>query len=251
MTTNYFLEFYKDTPRQGPGDDRFTARAFEMLEDLPSRLKVLDIGCGSGKQTVQLADLIQGHITAVDYYDFFLDVLSEFIKRERLEDKITPVNASMFELPFEDEVFDLIWSEGAIYIIGFEKGLREWGRFLKSGGYIVVSELSWLRRDVPPELYEYWKNGEGGYPEIDFISNKISQIEQLGYRPVGHFVLPERAWIDNYYAPLEEQKEAYLSRCHSHEEAQGITLQFEREVAMYRKYKDYYGYAFYLAQKLF
>ena len=247
---NYFLEFYRDTPRQGPGDDLCTTRAFEMLGELPDKPKVLDVGCGSGKQTLQLADLIDGEIVAVDYYDFFLDVLGEIVRREGLEAKIKPLNASMFDLPFEDEAFDLIWSEGAIYILGFERGFGEWRRFLKPGGYIVVSELSWLRRDVPAEIFDYWTKGDEAYPEIDFISSKIAVIEKSGYRPIGHFVLPERAWMENYYRPLEEQKEAYLERYAAQPDALKITLQFEREVENYRKYKDYYGYVFYLAQKL-
>ena len=247
---NYFLEFYRDTPRQGPGDDLCTRRAFEMLDDLPGRLRVLDVGCGSGKQTVQLADLIDGEIVAVDYYDFFLDVLREVVRREGLEEKIRPVNASMFDLPFEEEEFDLIWSEGAVYILGFEKGFREWRRFLKPGGYMVVSELSWLRRDVPEDLFDYWTKSDEGYPGIDYISAKIAAIEQSGYRPVGHFVLPEHAWLENYYRPLEEQKQAYLKRYASHEDARKVTVQFERELENYKKYKDFYGYVFYLAQKV-
>ena len=247
---NYFLEFYKNTPRQGPGDDLCTAQAFNMLQNLPSKLKVLDIGCGTGKQTVQLADLIDGQIVAVDCYDFFLDVLRKIVKREGLEGKISPLNASMFEMPFADEEFDLIWSEGAIYIMGFEKGMREWKRCLKQGGYLVVTELSWLQKDVPQEIFDYWVKGAEAYPEIDFISNKIAVIEKNGYRPAGHFILPENAWMENYYRPLEEQKADYLAQHGIHEDAQTITRQFEREVENYKKYKDYYGYVFYLAQKL-
>lgn len=248
---NYFLEFYRNTPRQGPGDDLYTRRAFEMLENLPDRLKVLDVGCGTGKQTLQLADLIEGEITAVDCYDFFLDVLRETVMREGLEDKIKPLNASMFELPFADEAFDLIWSEGAIYILGFERGLREWKRCLKPGGYLVVSELSWLRRDIPREVFDFWtKNEEEGYPGIDFIPNKIAAVENSGYRSVGHFILPESAWLENYYRPLEEQREAYLKRCKMHADACRVAEGFDRELENYKKYKDFYGYVFYLAQKL-
>lgn len=248
---NYFLEFYRNTPRQGPGDDLCTRRAFEMLEDLPARLRVLDVGCGSGKQTIQLADLIEGEIVAVDCYDFFLNVLREVVRREGLEEKIRPLNASMLELPFEEKEFDLIWSEGAIYIMGFERGFREWKQFLKPGGYMVVSEISWLRRDIPTDLFDYWtKDPNEGYDEIDSISNKIAVIEKNGFCPVGHFILPERAWIENYYRPLENRKESYMKQYGSHEEAQRVTLQFEREVEVYKKYGDYYGYVFYLARKL-
>ncbi|GAM56739.1 probable transcription regulator [Vibrio ishigakensis] len=48
----------------------------------------------------------------------------------------------MGDLPFEEDSFDVLWSEGAVYNIGFETGIRDWRKYLKSGGTLVVSELT-------------------------------------------------------------------------------------------------------------
>ena len=57
----------------------------------------------------------------------------------------------------------LIWSEGAIYNIGFERGLKEWRRFLKEGAYLAVSEASWFTEKRPAEIETFWQDA---YPEI-------------------------------------------------------------------------------------
>ena len=61
----------------------------------------------------------------------------------------------MTQLTFADETFDAIWSEGAIYNIGFGKGLSEWRRFLKPGGIIAVTDASWLTLDRPSEIADF------------------------------------------------------------------------------------------------
>lgn len=62
----------------------------------------------------------------------------------------------MDNLPFQDEELDLIWSEGAIYNIGFERGMYEWNRFLKKNGFIAVTEASWFTPERPAEIEDFW-----------------------------------------------------------------------------------------------
>jgi len=126
-----------------------------------------------------------------------------------LADKVTTLCCSMDNLPSGDEEYDVIWSEGAIYNIGFEKGVKDWKRFLKTGGMMVVSEITWLTTDRPSELQEYWQNE---YPEIDTASSRIEIMENNGYSPVAYFVLPEHCWVDNYYRPMQDSFEAFLKR---------------------------------------
>ena len=155
--------------------------------------------------------------------------------------------ASMEDLPFEPATFDLIWSEGAIYNMGFDKGIRYWRQFLKPGGYLAVSEISWLREDRPAELEAYWQNA---YPEIDTVSGKIRVLESAGYSPLAHFVLPPSCWLDNYYQPLQSRASAFLERHNHSEEAAALLASDAEEIAMYQRYQDYYSYGFYLARKL-
>ena len=105
----------------------------------------------------------------------------------------------MNALPFPENSFDLIWSEGAIYVMGFEAGLRARRRLVRPGGHVVVSELSWLTRDPPPEPAAYWAEGHPGMRHVD---ENVAAARAAGYRVIDHVTLPEHAWWDDYYDPL-------------------------------------------------
>ena len=245
--TDYFIDFYKRLDRQGPGDDKYTEKAFHLLENLPENPRILDIGCGSGSQTLALARIAPCEITAVDVYDCLLDKLNERVWHESLEGSIATMNASMFELPFEEGQFDLIWAEGSIYIMGFEKGLMEWKRFLKTGGYLVASEITWLRNSIPKEIMEFWN---AAYAEMGTVDEKFSVVEKCGYKSLAHLTLPQYGWQQNYYGLMEAVKQEFLDQ-HGHMEEARQVLENEMilETNLYQKYKDYYGYVFYVMQK--
>jgi len=210
-------------------------------------LKIADIGSGTGTSAMLLARLLNAQITAVDFLPDFLDVLEANFKNKGLTERLSTLNCSMDDLPFNDEEYDLIWSEGAIYNIGFEKGVRDWNRFLKTGGLLIVSEITWLTDSRPSELQKYWENE---YPEIDTASSKIAVLEKNGYSPIGYFVLPEHCWLDNYYRPMQSSFAEFLNRNDNSEEAQAIVNAEKNEIALYEKYKAYYGYGVYIARKI-
>jgi len=242
------VDFHKDAKRQGPGSSFETIKALNFINiNRNHKLKIADIGCGSGDQTIALAQNIEGQITAVDLFPEFLGKLNSKAKELGLQDKITTLEKSMEELPFDNEEFDIIWSEGAIYNIGFETGIKEWKSYLKTGGYIAVSEISWITNSRPKELEDYW-NKE--YPEIDTASNKIRILEETGYSPVGYFILSQNSWIDNYYKPMEKRFSAFLEKHNNSEMARIMVKENKEEIRNYQKYKDYYSYGFYVAKKL-
>jgi ubiquinone/menaquinone biosynthesis C-methylase UbiE len=197
------VDLHKDGERQGPGSEEETLKAFSFI-DLKNlkKLKIADIGCGTGGQTITLAKHTGAQITAVDLFPEFLNVLHNKANELDLLKNIKTVEASMDSLPFHDEEFDVIWSEGAIYNIGFEKGLREWKKYLKRGGYIAVSEATWLTKSRPKEIEEYW-NRE--YADIDIAANRIKLIEENEYSLVGYFVLKQSSWMKNYYEPMKNR----------------------------------------------
>ena len=242
-----FFEIHKDIPRDGPGENEFTKQAFLILKDLPKNPLILDIGCGPGMQTIELAKTTDGKIIAIDTHEPFLDVLKKKAITEGLDEKIEVQKGSMFSLEFEKNSFDLIWSEGAIFIIGFSRGLTEWKQYLKDGGYLVVSEVSWLRKDIPEEPKKFW---ESDYPEIKSIADNIKIIEESGYLPVGHFVLPKSGWWNDYYNPLIERIKFLREKYSGNEAANAQMDETEREIKLYKKYSDYYGYVFYLMKKI-
>lgn len=242
------IDFHKDAERQGPGSNEDTLRALSFIDlDREKHLKVADIGCGSGAQTISLAQNLNAEIIAVDLFPEFLDKLNIRAKKLGLYDKISTLEKSMDDLPFQKEEFDLIWSEGAIYIIGFEAGIKKWKDYLKIGGYIALSEITWTTHSRPAEIEEHWNNE---YPQIDTASNKMKILEENGFSPVGYFYLPESSWINNYYQPIEDRIEAFLKKHNNSELAKGITEAEKNEITKYRTYKDYLSYGFYIARKV-
>lgn len=241
------VDLHKSAIRQGPGGDVETERAIELAGiDRDAPLKIADIGCGTGASTLTLARMLNAKIMAVDFLQDFLDVLMDRAQSSGVYEKITPLCVSMEELPFEDEEYDVIWSEGAIYNIGFERGVADWKRYLKPGGLLVASEITWLTNTRPSRIQDHWDNQ---YPEIDTASAKIKVLEDRGYTPIGYFVFPEHCWLDNYYEPMRKSFDAFLSRNRDTEEARAIVEAERHEIGLYEKYKTYLGYGVYIARK--
>ena len=242
------IDLHKSADRQGPGGDAETEKALRLaLTDRVAPLRIADIGCGTGASALLLARLLKAQITAVDFLEDFLEVLDGRAGKMGLSEKITTLSCSMDKLPFGDEEFDVIWSEGAIYNIGFERGVTDWNRYLKVGGLLVVSEITWITASRPPELQKYWDHE---YPEIDVASSKLGLLEKNGYSPIGYYVLPEYCWLDNYYRPIQDSFTDFLNRNGNSEEARAIVEAEKREIDLYEKYKTYYSYGVYIAKKL-
>jgi len=129
------VDLHRDGPRQGPGSDAETLRALELTRlDRAAGLRVADIGCGTGASTLVLArQLLAAEIVAVDLSPVFLEVLAERAREAGLAGRIETMVGSMDSLPFAAESLDLIWSEGAIYNMGFAAGLASWRSFLRPG----------------------------------------------------------------------------------------------------------------------
>ena len=242
------IDLHKRAKRQGPGGDDETRKAIDLaMLDSIAPLKIADIGCGTGSSALQLARSLNAEITAVDFLPAFIEVLKINAEKEGLTQKINSLIRSMENLQFDDEEYDVIWSEGAIYNIGFEKGIKDWKRFLKPGGLLVVSEITWTTNDRPVEIQKHW---EAEYPEIGTASSKISILENSGYSSLAYFVLPEHCWLDNYYRPLQNRFHEFLARNADNENAQAIVEAEKIEIALYEKYKQNYSYGFYIARKL-
>lgn len=239
------VDLHRDGRRQGPGGDDET-RLSVTLSGLREAqgLKIADIGCGTGASTLVLARELDAYVTAVDLLAELLRRLDTVAERENLGDRIRTLTASMDALPFEERSFDAIWSEGAIYNMGFETGIKAWRRFLKPAGVLAVSDLTWLTRERPPAIEQHWMRE---YPEVATASAKMAVLEASGYSPVGYFALPERCWLDNYYRPMQERFAGFLSR-NGHSEAARATVEAEKcEISRYQRFSAYYSYGYFVA----
>lgn len=241
------IDLHKHAQRQGPGGDAETEQAVNLaMLDRTAPLAVADIGCGTGASALVLARLLNARITAVDFLQDFLDVLEERAGAAGVANRISPLACSMDKLPFEDEQFDVVWSEGAVYNIGFEKGVADWRRFLKPGGVLVASEITWLTDSRPPELQRHW---DTEYPEIDVASAKIRILEQYGYSPIGYFVLPEHCWLEQYYRPMQARFDDFLSRHGNSAAARAVVEAEQVEIDLYERHKAHVSYGVYIAKR--
>ena len=240
-------EYFTNIDRQGPGSQEVTRTALSFIENLTDKSLIADIGCGTGGQTITLAKYTQGNITAVDLFPKFIDLLKVRAEKEGYTDRINAIVGDMTVLPFEEEQFDLIWSEGAISHTGFEKGMKEWRKFIKPGGYIGVSEATWFTNERPKEIHDFWMDA---YPEIDVVSEKITQMEQAGYKAIAHFILPDSCWLEGYYAPQHASRDIFLKKYRYNAAVRDFVANMQHEEDLYNKYKEYYGYAFYIGKKI-
>jgi len=246
MVESPIFEIFDGLPRQGPGNNKCTEKAFNLLSSLPAGSKILDIGCGVGMQTIHLAKICNDcHITATDIYQPFLDKLMENAVKEGFDDRITTVCASMDDLPFEAGEFDIIWSEGSIFVIGFEKGLNYWKQFLKAEGYIALTESTWFTDEPSSEVLQFW---QGCYPDIKNIPDTEKVIMAVGYDIIDRFKLPASTWWD-FYAHLEKRVDDISDNYKGNTDAETILSFNRKEIKIFREYPDEYGYTFFILQK--
>ena len=239
------LEIHKDMPRQGSGRDEYTQKAFEMIPVI-KQPKTLDIGCGPGMQTIKLAKLSDGEIIGIDIFQQYLDQLQQLIERENLQDRVKAIKQSMFEIKYPEEFFDIIWAEGSIFVMGFEKGLSEWKKYIKPNGYLAVHEMAWLKENPPKEISDYWKRA---YPDITTIEDNLRIIEKCGYKILGYFPLPEDAWWDLYYTPLEKRLKDMRIKFKDNPKAMEMIEEEQLEIDLFRKFNSWYGSVFFVMQK--
>ena len=190
----------------------------------------------------------QGKIIGLDTNQDDLDLLTRKALEAGLSQRVQVVNGSMFEMDFPDESFDVIWSEGSINVIGFERGLKEWRRFIKSSGFLVLHEMTWLRSDPPQEIVDRWQSV---YPGIRTAHEYASQIPVYGYVLIDHFLLHEDTWWSDYYGPLEERIAELRNKYQQDQQVQELLNREQREVELFRRHSRWYGSAFYLMQKVY
>ena len=213
-TKDHFREYF----------NKYTRKAFQMLPKL-EKPRILDIGCGSGVPTIELAKLSDCEIIGIDINQSLLDELNRKIEEEGFSSRVKTVKCSLFEIDFPDESFAIIWAEGSIWIIGFEKGLKEWNRLLKPNGFLVVHD------------------------EIKTVSNKLKKIPSCGYKLIDYFSLPEDAWWTEYCRPLEIRIKELRMKHKINADALKTLRKCQNEIDMVKRNPREHSSAFFVMQK--
>ena len=241
-----FCEVYEALPRQGPGNRASATRALELCRDLPALPSVLDLGCGVGGQTLHLAELMSGFITAIDDHAPSIARLEGTIDGRGLRHRIRPAVGDMAHLELPPQSFDLIWSEGALYNIGIENALRVCRGLLRPGGYLAFSDAVWRKENPPAEVKASFARD---YPAMGRVPDILAAIERCGFLLCDHFTLPDEAWWDDYYTPMQQRIEELRGQYAADPESLTVLEQLAQEPEMHQRYAEYYAYEFFVARR--
>jgi SAM-dependent methyltransferase len=241
-----FFEVYEDLPRQGPGSRSCAVRALGLCRELRESPAVLDLGCGVGGQTLQLAELTTGSIVAIDSHAPSIERLKAAVAARGLSQRVRAVVGDMASPGQPLGVFDLVWSEGALYNLGLRDALRVCHGLLRPGGYLAFTDAIWCREDPPPEVRAGF---DLDYPTMGWLEDDVGVIRECGFELAGHFTLPQEAWWDDFYGPMESRIAELRGRYAADVEAMAILDQIAEEPEMHRRHGDFYAYEFFVARR--
>jgi SAM-dependent methyltransferase len=246
MSHEAFFRLFSGLPRYGPGSDDSTREALRRLKGLPAAPRVLDLGSGSGRQTLVLARELGVPIIAVDSHAPFLAELEAEAERQGLRHLVRTRCADFRHLEDAPGSYDLLWSEGAIYLLGWAEGLEQWRPLLAPGGWMAVTEATWLTDTPPPEAVEFWREA---YPTMGTVASNTATAREAGYQVLETFAQPASAWWDDFYRPLRGRIAALRAEAEADPALAEAIASTVKEIELYERYGDHYGYVFYLLRR--
>ena len=205
--------------------NKYTIKAFQKLPKL-DKPRILDIGCGSGVPTLELAKLSDGEIVGIDIDQEILDRLSRKIEQEGLTNRVKAIKCSLTDIKFPDNSFDIVWAEGSITTLGVEKSLKGWNRLLRPDGFLVIHD------------------------EIKHFFNEQDKVSSSGYKFIDHFSLPEEAWWEEYYQPLEIRLQELFKKYATDQAALKVLKVHQNEVDLVKASPESFQSVFCIMQKL-
>lgn len=238
-----FFEVFEPLPRQGPGNRASTLRALESCAGLPEAPRIVDLGCGCGAQTLDLASVTSGTILAVDLHQPLIERLAADVARLGLSERVEVRVADMASLE-PSGTFDLVWSEGALYNLGLDAALAVCAGLLQPGGYLAFTEAVWRTQDPPEDA----RRAFAEYPAMGDVAAVLDLLDRTGWEVFDHFPLPNEAWWDQFYAPMERRIEELRAQYTDSPDALAVLDEIAEEPRMHRRSGSTYGYEFFIAR---
>ncbi len=202
---------------------KYIKRASELLPHL-NFSRILDVGCGSGTVSIELAKLMNGEIASIDIDEAALDKFRSKLTRLELSNRITISNRSIYNTEFQPGIFEIVWEEGVIHLLNIKNALKEIQRILRINGFFVSLETKeWFKSNL--EL---------------FFNHGFVIIEKME--------LPEQYWLKEYYLPLESKIEE-LKLIYKNSEELNKLKPFEDEIKMVKKNPKKFDCVYYIFKK--
>jgi DNA-binding transcriptional MerR regulator/predicted O-methyltransferase YrrM len=236
---NDFMLVFQNLERWGPGSQNDTLKALSKIPHSPET--VLEIGCGKGISSLILAEHTDAILTVIDNDPPAIAALKQITDQQNLSARLQPICASMTDLPFEGQQFEVIWAEASAYIMGVEKALTVWQKFLQPQGFMVISDLVWLNESPSKECQAFWQNE---YPDMQTVAKRCQQMQQAGFEILHHFDLSQTSW-DNYIHPLKHR----LNELKTELQDSVVLKDLNSELSIYDNYLGEFGYEFFILQK--
>ncbi len=203
------------------GADEFHVRGAAVSKELAESINlegatVLDVGCGLGGPCRMLADEYNCQATGIDLSNEYIRTAKELSKLVKLDSKTSFVQGDATSLPFDDNMFDVVWTQHVqMNIPDKEKFYSEISRVLKPGGHFLyydilikedgevnypmpwasTSDMSFLfkERDMDAFLSQFGLTKEQSnnqtHAGIDFFNALVTKLKEFGPPKMGLNVL--------------------------------------------------------------
>jgi len=226
-----------------PAGKEFSFAAARFAGINPSS-RVLDMGCGYGEGSCNLALEFRSKITACDYSQENIDFARKLAVKRNVSHLIDFQVIDLMKADFSKTPFELVLAEGGVLsYLSRPKGLQMASRWLCPRGWFAFSDLIFLSDRVPEEIKKIFEHDIYQYETEQSYRKLITEADMET-----HFLalVPPSGW-DNYYAHIArrlEDKEGFFAD-------KRIKLAFSREIDIFYRYEGYryVGYLFGVLRK--
>ena len=152
---------------------------------------ILDVGCGAGLTPCYIAKKFRCRVVGVDINAAMLQRSIEESRRQGVAHLVEFKTADAQDLPFEDEMFDVVMTESVTaFPEDKPRAVREYVRVTKPGGYVGLNEGAWLKTPVPPEV-EAWASQDLGANVAPLTRDEwVVLMENAGLHDISARIFP-------------------------------------------------------------